>query len=611
MSTDYRAQILQAINIVELIGQTVALKRLGRNFVGLCPFHTEKTPSFHVNPTRQSFYCFGCKAGGTAFDFVMKRDRVEFKEAMQILARQVGIDLPEFKGSSQKTGQRQALLDAHSAACRFFEGLLAEPQGQAAREYLKKRGFTPESLKRFQVGLAADAWDAMLKGPVGRKFPPDVLAEAGLVKARQQGEGHYDTFRNRIMFPIRNENGQIIAFGGRVMPGSEDPAKYLNSPETPLFSKSRSVYGLDLARQRIVETRTAAVVEGYTDVVMAHQFGASNVVSVLGTAMTEQHVSILRRFADRIVLLFDADVAGDAAVDRVLQLFLTQPVEIAVASMPQGLDPDEFLLKHGLEVFDKLLADASDALSYAWKQMARRYVASSGLTDQQKAASEYVELLSKAASSGPVDSIRLGAILARVSRLTDVPLSELHRRCRPKKARTGNLRHIEEEQQESSAVAAPAGEQPALGRELAERWILGALLLRPQRWDSIRRKMDAADFADPARQALAMAYWQHQRDEGEPVFSEFVAALEDESQKVLAIQLAEEAEQLEDLDARVNGALEHLAELGRKRESQQTLSALIKTKDQPLSVEAEIELLRKMAQTKSIPDVRSIGPRVE
>src|SRR6185295_10648414 len=158
-------------------------------------------------------------------------------------------------------------------------------------------------------------------------------------------------------FPIRDESARIIAFGGRVMPGSEDPAKYLNSPETPLFSKGRSIFGIDLARQRIVETRTVAVVEGYTDVVMAHQFGATNVVSILGTAMTEQHVATLRRFADKIVLLFDADAAGDLAVDRTVELFLTQPVEIAIASIPDGLDPDEFLLKHGLAAFEKLLAD--------------------------------------------------------------------------------------------------------------------------------------------------------------------------------------------------------------------------------------------------------------
>ena len=227
--------------------------------------------------------------------------------------------------------------------------MLAHPhQGLAAREYLAKRRIDAESIKRFQIGFAADAWDALLRGPVGQKFPPRQIALGGLAKARDDGNSFYDTFRNRLMFPIRDENSRIIAFGGRVMPGSQDPAKYLNSPETPLFSKGRCIYGIDLARQKMVETRTAVVVEGYTDVIVAHQFGASNVVSVLGTAMTEQHVAMLRRFADRIVLLFDADTAGDLAVDRAVGLFLTQPVEIAIASMPPGVDPDGFCWRTGL-----------------------------------------------------------------------------------------------------------------------------------------------------------------------------------------------------------------------------------------------------------------------
>src|SRR6185312_15599359 len=226
-----------------------------------------------------------------------------------------------------------------------------EPAGEAARKYLAERGFNEQSIRRFQIGLAPDGWDGLLRSQVGRKFPPEQLLVGGLVKKREKGPGYYDTFRNRLMFPIRDEGGRVIAFGGRVMPGSQDPAKYLNSPETPLFSKSRCVFGLDLARQKMVETRTAVVVEGYTDVIVAHQFGVSNVVSPLGTALTEQHVTMLRRFADRVVLLFNPDIAGDLAVDRAVGLFLTQPIEIAIASIPDGVDPDEFLLQNGAEAF--------------------------------------------------------------------------------------------------------------------------------------------------------------------------------------------------------------------------------------------------------------------
>jgi DNA primase len=604
MSLDSRAQVLQAVDLVELISQTVALKRRGRDYVGLCPFHQEKTPSFHVNPSRQSFYCFGCKAGGTAFDFVMRRDRVEFKEALEILARNAGIELPQFGGSKQKPGQRQALLDANSAACRFFENLLQDPQqGQSARDYLHHRGFTDQSLRRFQVGLAPDAWDALLKGPVGRKIPPEVLAQAGLIKPRERGDGYYDTFRNRIIFPIRNEANQVIAFGGRVMPNSQDPAKYLNSPETPLFSKSKSIFGLDLARQRIVETRTVAVTEGYTDAIMAHQFGAANVVSVLGTAMTEQHVMVLRRFADRIVLLFDADAAGASAADRVLQLFLTQPVEIAVATMPEGLDPDEFLLRFGLEAFDRLLAEAADAVTYAWKQMARRFESSSGLTDQQKAAAEYVDLLAKAAS-GPVDSIRLGSVLARVSRLTEIPLAELHARCKPKRVGrrvpTGEL----------GDAPVVGGSRRPTGQDLAERWILGTLLLEPRHWRNVQAGLSLEDFVDAPRRRLAELYWSHQQDEGEPVFNEFLAGLNDEGLKVLAIELVEEVEALGELDTRLRGAMELLAELRRNRERQEAMRRLTHPTGRVLTDEETNSSLRELAEKKKLSDMRHIGPQL-
>src|SRR2546423_6937331 len=372
-ASDNKTLVLQATDIVELIGQSVALKRRGKDFVGLCPFHQEKTPSFHVSSARQFFHCYGCKAGGNAIDFVIKRDRVVFIDALRTLGQMAGIEMPRYGVSREKTSERQQLLEACSAACALFEKLLADVQvGRAARAYLEQRGFDAESIKRFQIGFAPDAWDTLLQSAVARKFTPPVLVSAGLLKAREGASGFYDTFRNRVIFPIRDENGRVIAFGGRVMPESQDPAKYLNSPETPLFSKSRSVFGLDLARQKIVESRTVAVVEGYTDVVMAHQYGASNVVSILGTAMTEQHVAMLRRFADRIVLLFDADTAGDTAVNRAVELFLTQPVEIAIASMPDGVDPDEFLLENGSEAFEKLLSAASDALTFTWRQLDRR-----------------------------------------------------------------------------------------------------------------------------------------------------------------------------------------------------------------------------------------------
>lgn len=618
MGVDSKAQVLQATDIAALIGGSVALQRRGKSFVGLCPFHQEKTPSFHVHPAKQFFYCFGCKAHGNAIDFVMKRDRLEFKEALEVLARAAGIELPKYGGSGPKAGEKQALVEANSAACSLFGNLLSHPQdGQAARDYLAKRGFSAESISRWQIGFAPAGWDNLLRSAVGRKFSPQVLLQAGLIKARDndRGGGFYDTFRNRIMFPIRDEAGRIIAFGGRVMPGSEDPAKYLNSPETPLFSKGRCIFGIDLARQRIVETRTAVVVEGYLDVIGTHQFGFTNVVSVLGTAMTEQHITVLRRFADRIVLLFDADSAGDAAVARTVQLFLTQPVEIAVASMPEGVDPDEFLLSHGSGAFDELLSNATDALSYAWKQLVRQFAASGDLTGQQKAAAQYLELLAGARGSGPIDPMRWGAALTRVSRLTEIPVEDLHRRFKghkPPGSAGIAARKAEEaqvaEQGEPTNVSPPLPDAPPMdgAQRWAERWLLGALLVEPRHWAEVQRHVTTDDFADPANRRLAEAYWSHQRDEGEPVFSEFLGGL-DELLGQLAVELVGEVEQLENVQATVNAALGHWAGVRRMREERKIVADLRRAGEEKTGTTDEADLLRQLQEKARQPDLRRAG----
>lgn len=604
---EFKQKVLAASDIVEVVGRSVALKRAGKDFKGLCPFHQEKSPSFSVNPAKQMFYCYGCKVGGDVFKFVMLRDRVEFFDALKSLAAAANIEIPKFGGgaSKEKAGERQLLLDASSQACAFFENLLADPNvGKAAREYLAKRGIDQSSIKRFQIGYAPDAWDGLLRSNVGRKFHPGLLATAGLLKSRDGG-GHYDTFRNRLMFPIRDEQNRIIAFGGRVMPGSQDPAKYLNSPETPLFVKSRTLFGLDLARQKIVETRTVVVVEGYTDVVMAHQHGASNVVSPLGTAMTEQHLQILRRFADRIVLLFDADTAGDTAVDRAVGMFLTQPIEIAIASMPDGVDPDEFLLKEGADAWNKLIADAPDALTYKWKQLARRFEDSDGdLTGQQKAVESYLETLSSARNSGPVDSLRWGSALTRVSRLTGIPVEDLNKRFKLKPKAPPTRSQAETAQQQATPVPAPKGPikswMPS-GQEQAERWILGVLLLEPNLWHRLQRTVGVSNFTDETHRKLAEVYWDHQRNEGEPVFREFLGILQDPSLVELAVSVVDE---VESLTAREQMLAEAVAYFDHQRKvlEEQKHTAQIRQGSTD-----ETDLLRKLQENASKGNLRRAG----
>lgn len=615
-SNDGRTRVLQAVNIVELIGQTVKLKRVGNSYKGLCPFHSEKTPSFSVNQEKQFFHCFGCKAKGNAIDFVMLRDRLSFLEALQQLAQQSGVELEKFSSTSkQNLSERQALLEAHSVACGLFEKSLAHSQlGAAAREYLAQRGFTDATLKTFRIGLALDSWDSLLKNPAMKKFSPQLLATAGLVKTRDNGGGFYDTFRNRIIFPIRDDQGRIIAFGGRKMPNSEDPAKYLNSPETPLFSKSRCLFGLDMAKQKTVETKTVAVVEGYTDVVMSHQFGATNVVSPLGTAVTEQHVSMLKRFADRIVLLFDPDEAGDLAVDRAVQLLLSQEVEIAVASMPDGVDPDEYLIAHGAEQFDQLLLNAPDVLSYKWRQLNRELGSKGDLTSQQRTVETYLELLAGARGSAAVDPLRWGAILARVSRLTDIPAEDLNRRFKSKprkfaaKPAAAPMAPMPASDAPNEAAAPPDIERrPANASDRAESWLLGVLLAEPARWANVQRTIQPNDFSPGNRKRLAEILWSYHRDEGEPPFNELLGILPDEPLKDLAVSLLDEVQSLSNLDLTLNDAIAHLKQVKTRQEERKEAAELRRASDPANgagSDEAELELLRNWEKQARRPEIR-------
>ena len=609
--TDFKARVLQATDIVDLIGRSVALKRRGKDFVGLCPFHQEKTPSFHVSPGKQYFHCYGCKEGGNAIDFVIKRDRVEFKDALRTLGEMAGLEMPQYGMSREKTSERQQMLEACSSTCALFEKLLSHPEiGLSARNYLEQRGIDSESVKRFQIGFAPQAWDTVLRSPVAKKFPPALLQQAGIVKSRENGSGFYDTFRNRLMFPIRDENGRVVGFGGRKM-AEEDNPKYLNSPETPLFAKSRCLFGLDLGRQRIVETRTVVVVEGYTDVIMAHQFGCSNVVATLGTAMSEQHVNILRRFADRIVLLFDADTAGETAVNRTVELFMTQPVDFAIATMPDGVDPDEFLLAHGAEAFEKLLAEAPPVLQFLVRQFKRRWQANDGnVPEQEKALAAFMEPFLKAKSEAAIDQTRWGAVISTLSKEIGVSTEELHRRygrvARNMSGRPAQAASVGEPN--NKVPQRPRG--PVTAQEMAERQILGALLVEPSRWHDVQQRVHVEDFTDASRRRLADVYWAHQRDEGEPVFNELLSQLRElpEAQSLveLAIELVEEAERLPGLDDAVSGAVLHLDEARSRRENQK-LTAQLQRKDEQLGEQDAVDLLRKLQEKNRQPDLRRVG----
>jgi DNA primase len=393
-------QIRERADITQVVSEYVSLSKAGQNYKGLCPFHAEKTPSFTVSPSRQMFHCFGCGAGGNVFTFLMKVEGREFPEAVREMGRRMGIAVPETGGRADGASKtdRDRLEQMNAAAAGWFRRTLSDPTtGSAGTAYLSQRGITPDTSDAFGLGLALPAWDGLLKALMREGFKPDELARGGLAAAKEQegkrardASGYYDRFRSRLMFPIYDLRRSVIGFGGRVL--DDGLPKYLNSPETPLFNKGRALYALERAREAAGKSGTVVIVEGYFDAIALHQAGVTNVVATLGTALTPDHVRTLRRFATKIVLLFDPDEAGIRASVRSVDLFADSGLGVRVVSLPSGDDPDTFIRSHGAEAFHALVAEAPSLLDFAVDRCLQQ--ASSGLLeDRLRSVDEILRIL--------------------------------------------------------------------------------------------------------------------------------------------------------------------------------------------------------------------------
>lgn len=385
-------EIRSATDIVELVSSYVRLKRRGKNYVGLCPFHAEKTPSFTVSPERQMYHCFGCGAGGNVFTFMMAHEKISFIEAVRILAERAGIELPaaqSFSGSPESTSDAEALYSALREAAVFFHRQLTRtddtstPDAKAALEYLHRRGWRNETIKRFGIGYSPRSWDALIRYMVNEKgFSTDLLEQAGLVIRREDGTGYYDRFRGRIVFPIFSVSGRVIGFGARKFFEDDTGPKYINSPETQVYVKSRVLYGLAQSREAIRRCDAAILVEGYADLITLFQAGIENVVASSGTALTVEQVQLLQRYTKNVIFVYDADSAGAKAMLRGLDLMLEQNLEVKIVELPQGEDPDSFLKSHSVEEFRTLLNSAISWIDFKM-EWARREV---GFDDPGKQA---------------------------------------------------------------------------------------------------------------------------------------------------------------------------------------------------------------------------------
>lgn len=382
-----RDRILDASDIADVVGEHCALKPKGREYVCLCPFHDDRNPSMYVVPHKQIFHCFVCGAGGNAIDFVMRYHGMGFREALELLANKAGVELtkrqPTRRGVTGETSgggggggdeaSRDDIARANAFALEFYRSVLQhKAHGEAARAVIAKRGIAEEMVEAFAIGAAPERFDGLVRTIEARKLDPRPFVAAGLLKPRERAGGHYDALRNRLIFPILDQAGRPIAFGGRII-NPEDNPKYLNSPETKLFQKGSTLYGLKQAWPAIRREKAVVVTEGYTDVIACHQAGFEHVVATLGTALTERHANLLKRVVDRVILLFDGDEAGQRAADRALEVFFREPVDVQIAVLPGGGDPDDVLKQPGgEESFQAALDDAVDALDYRFGRFAQR-----------------------------------------------------------------------------------------------------------------------------------------------------------------------------------------------------------------------------------------------
>jgi DNA primase len=426
-------QIAAANDIVEVIGSYFPLKRAGTNFKALCPFHQEKTPSFMVSPSRQTFHCFGCGAGGSVFRFVVDYEHVDFPTAVRKLATRAGITVVEKSGrrgagdEERQRELRQRLLKLHAEAAQWFhENLIKREVGKAAREYLRSRGITVEIAKRWQLGYAPDEWDAFGSWARSRDYDVRDLIASGLVKVKDdsdstgsqrsvtaQGAAHatasYDRFRGRIMFSICNDVGEVIGFSGRLLQDKEGAAKYLNSPETALFRKGSVLFGLHKSKRALIEADCAVVCEGQLDLISLFESGITNVVAPQGTAFTEAQARVLKRFVNEVVLCFDADAAGQKAAERSLDALLQNDLIVRMAEMPAGEDPDSLVRREGKTAFEKRIADARDFFDY-WIERETVNVDLSSLSAKMEVARTLAETVSHVH-----DLVMRGEVISKIS----------------------------------------------------------------------------------------------------------------------------------------------------------------------------------------------------
>ncbi|HEY6194929.1 MAG TPA: DNA primase, partial [Candidatus Eisenbacteria bacterium] len=478
-------RVRAASDIVEIVSQSVPLRRVGRNLMGRCPFHEEKSPSFSVSPERQFYHCFGCKAGGDVFKFVQETEKVGFLEAVELLSRRAGIPIPERR--SGERGKRAPLFEALDAAATAYEQWLGDPSlGAAARALLEERGISRETQREFRLGLALPGWENLVQRLRGR-WNDEVLLEARLAGRKEGGRSTFDWFRNRLMIPLVAPGGAVLGFGARAL-GEETP-KYLNSPESTVFHKGQFLFGLEHARRAVKPDGEMVVVEGYFDAIALHQAGVRNTVATSGTALTADHARTLRRLVRGVALTYDGDAAGQQAMLRSLGVLLAEGLDVVVVELPAGDDPDTLVRRAGHPGWCTVRDSAYDAVEFVHRHVLRT---TAGGDPREQALQVVVRLL-----AGVTDAIRHRLLVERASQVFGVAEGVIARAAR---LATGGDRS-------GGPMAAAVRAQRRVESELERRLLLG-LWHAPELIEAARAELDAAEFEDGGARALAEVWWE-------------------------------------------------------------------------------------------------------
>ncbi|MBV9126252.1 MAG: DNA primase [Planctomycetes bacterium] len=580
-------RVKEANDIVEVVGLYVALRPAGQTFKGLCPFHDDHHPSFDVDPRRQRFRCWSCNKSGDVFSFIQEHERVNFREALELLARRAGIPL-EKRGAAAPNSGRALMLEVVAwAAEQYHRCLLDAPLAETARKYLGERRLTGETIRRFGLGYAPLGGDWLVQRGAQAGLSVEVLETVGLFGKRSEGRGYYDRFRDRIMFPIRDKSGRPVGFGGRILPSSPLSArapKYYNSSGTPLFNKSEHLYGLDQARQAGAEAGYLAVVEGYTDVLMAHQLGVRQVVATMGTALNARHVRHLRLLVPRVVLVFDADAGGSTGVDRALELFVSQEVDLAVATLPADMDPFDLLVQQGAEPFRAALAQAIDPLEFKLNQ-AFTPEATATVEGRRRAMDAVLGIIALAPErQGHAGAVKRELVVNRIAQRLALQEKIVW-------GRLGELRNQRRTAARPAADAAPEEKRQAPA-PAHERQLLQVLLAEPALVAQAAAEVDPAEVGHPGLRQLLEGLYALQTEGGTPDLDRLRARID--NPRLIAFALHEQDIGRLNLDRAA--WLEQLLEVFRQRRLRPVQQELRNQLHAASDHTEAVELLRQLQQ---------------